>query len=99
MHGYMSTGGVQFNGGIVGVDADCNVTKTFWSIESAPTGKLTSHFELADQGCLTPHTTPTFFAWSTLRIVADCHGRRLYRNRRHRRGRVGARWFDARGSR
>src|SRR5205823_4914190 len=28
MHGYMSTGGIQLNGGVVAVDADCTVTKT-----------------------------------------------------------------------
>jgi len=98
MHGYMSTGGVQFNGGIVGVDADCNVTKTILVDRIDADGKLTSHFELADQGCLTTPYNPYLFA------VIDAEDRLLIaadgasmKNGTIAAGRIGARWFDLAG--
>jgi hypothetical protein len=98
MHGYMSTGGVQFNGGIVGVDADCSVTKTILVDRIDADGKLTNHFELADQGCLTTSSSLYLFA------VVDAEDRLLIATDGASigtgaiaAGRAGARWFDAAG--
>jgi len=49
--GYMSAGGVQANGGIVAVVADCYATKVEVRRIDA-NGQLTSEVELAGQGCL-----------------------------------------------
>jgi hypothetical protein len=98
MHGYMSTGGVQFNGGIVGVDADCTVTKTILIDRIDADGKLTSHVELADQGCL---TTPYHLY---LEALVDAEDHLLLAAYGDSIGtgaidpdHIGARWFDAAG--
>ena len=48
-----STAGVQARGGIVGIDADCSVSKAIRVVRIDPDGILTGPVELADQGCLT----------------------------------------------
>jgi hypothetical protein len=52
IRGWMSTGGMQANGGVVGVSGDCNVTSSVHVIRIDDAARLTSDVELADQKCL-----------------------------------------------
>jgi Divergent InlB B-repeat domain len=100
MHGYMSTGGVQFNGGIVGVDADCYVTKTILVDRIDADGKRTSHVELAGEGCLTTSNGNYLYLYAVVdaedRLLIATNGASIGTGA-IAAGRVGARWFDAAG--
>jgi hypothetical protein len=98
MHGYMSTGGVQAGGGIIGVEADCLVTNTIRVDFIDADGALTRSIELADQGCLTYRRSVYLAA------LVDADGRLLIATDGDSlgsgaipSGHAGVRWFDSRG--
>lgn len=97
MHGYESTGGVQANGGVVGVEADCLVVQKVQVTRIDAEGKLTSTVEL-DQQCM------PFTGTSALKVIDDAQDRTLLvagggeaPGTGVAAGKLGARWFDTSG--
>jgi hypothetical protein len=97
IRGWMSTGGMQANGG-VGVSGDCNVTSSVHVIRIDDTARFTSEVELADQKCLMEagdeHIDVTVDALDrTLLVVGGENLSASTVPAKH----MAARWFDAAG--
>ena len=98
LFGRHSAAGVQARGGIIGIEAECDVTKTIRVGRIDADGILTDTVELAEQGCLTS-SSPSYLAG-----LVDAADRLLIATDGASLGsgaipsdHIGARWFDSGG--
>jgi hypothetical protein len=97
--GYMSTGGVQANGGVVSVRGDCNVTDSVHVTRIDDAARLTSKVELSGQKCLSA-AQGTFIGVivdALDRTLLVTGGENLSTTTTIPAKSMAARWFDAKG--